>query len=477
MRQRFKDAGTRMMRRLFGAFTLIELLVVIAIIAILAALLLPALAAAREKARRTSCLSNLNQMATAMESYCSDYSGYLPSWTAAGGSIKPEYTGGNGAWASIEQGYYTDPMLTDPLASWTGAGATGETVRIGAYLGWAADGEYYFHAMPVYYYRTLFAGRLPPATPAGDYPYPANPYFRPNGHLNTMPVGLGFLNSCGYVPDARIFWCPSVGNYQAPNMTPSSGHGVSQWFWGMDPIPVYTGGAGIDFIGGTGISSPADIKSIGGFDAKSMTHGDFRNWDKDADWYYATGFFEGIVIQCNYNYRDVPCLVMTNYDSVGQDAVFSAGVNIKYTKPGIRAIPGSPPFKTQKLLADRALVSDSFSQYPCQTISGSGGPYPGYGLQTHRDGYNVLYGDAHCRWYGDPQMRIAWWNARASIPNYYSMWPGYDNSFVSLYINTITQWDWPAGTPASVTAQAATNLPASVEVWNIFDTAEGIDAH
>ena len=80
-------------------FTLIELLVVIAIIGILAAILLPALARAREPARRASCANNLHQMGIVFKMYANESSGNLfPPWLhriTAEGVQNAAYAGGN----------------------------------------------------------------------------------------------------------------------------------------------------------------------------------------------------------------------------------------------------------------------------------------------------------------------------------------------------------------------------------------------
>ncbi len=82
-----------MKKRTAGGFTLVELLVVIAIIGVLVALLLPAVQAAREAARRTQCVNNVKQMALAAASYESA-KGHFPP-----GRRDPDYERvGAGGW-------------------------------------------------------------------------------------------------------------------------------------------------------------------------------------------------------------------------------------------------------------------------------------------------------------------------------------------------------------------------------------------
>ncbi len=100
-------------------FTLIELLVVIAIIAILAAILFPVFAKAREKARTSSCQSNLKQLALGMIMYNQDYDETFPPYIS------------NGVWGTAST-YGVQTTAGMPGSTWT----TSDGGTSGNYLTW-----------------------------------------------------------------------------------------------------------------------------------------------------------------------------------------------------------------------------------------------------------------------------------------------------------------------------------------------------
>ena len=89
------EDGSEGGRRPRAAFTLVELLTVIAIIAILAAMLLPVLAAAKRRAQKVQAQLEINQIATAIEKYDSDYGRFPVSSTAQSAAGTNDFTYGS----------------------------------------------------------------------------------------------------------------------------------------------------------------------------------------------------------------------------------------------------------------------------------------------------------------------------------------------------------------------------------------------
>lgn len=113
------------------AFTLVELLVVIAIIAILVLLLLPAVNAAREAARRASCINNIRQLGLALINFEGTHNRFPPSRGKVGGwSIHSRLL------PFLEEGVLADEIDFDAPYDGvvTGSGQLLSSYRVNAYL-------------------------------------------------------------------------------------------------------------------------------------------------------------------------------------------------------------------------------------------------------------------------------------------------------------------------------------------------------
>jgi prepilin-type N-terminal cleavage/methylation domain-containing protein len=358
-----------------AAFTLIELLVVIAIIAILAAMLLPALASAREKARRSNCMNNLNQTGKALISYSGDYAEYFPcdpNW----GSPKCYHIGTAGTHTA---GCTANGGTASPDPFYQTYADKDETVRLrwwGDVVDRAPDAQTFFGTIAL----RVSDGRADNTLTAGK--------------LNLAPTGIGMLATAGYVDDLKTYYCPTATMMDADASRFAYRGSGRMW---------------------TNINY---LKKMGGTTGQFLTRGDVT-WAQSATYYFNQP--GDVAIGSSYAYRNQPVIF-------GRDAHWQTWMGPAYSLhayenrittvlPGLTNPPPFPKYvklenlaperKTSKLQGDRAILTDRFGKQALRDDQGRQ-TYPGDGILGHREGYNVLHGDGSARWLGDPQERIMW---------------------------------------------------------------------
>jgi len=189
------------------------------------------------------------------------------------------------------------------------------------------------------------------------------------------------------------------------------------------------------------------------------------------------------VMYSHYFYRGIPAM-QPSY--MGNDA--GGGPNwgeywrVHFIRPDRAVFPGEPIFKTQKHLEGRAVVTDAWGRSNWHE-GGTGSfvfpneSYPhmeaGEGFYAHKDGYNVLYGDGHASWWGDPQQRLAWYMVKGAAGG--TMTADYYNNTHSNQLSDVTAADSTYSWAGHIANDRSCCKEGTVLVWHGFDTAAGID--
>jgi len=253
------------------AFTLIELLVVMVIISLLVGLLLPALARAKEEARKTQCRSNLRQIGLAIAIYSGDNGGWSPMMA---GNMHLQDSGVKYAW---ELDYAQSPRL----------------------FGLMGDDD------------TLSSNSLAVGQP---HPWPVRP---------VTPIGLGLLWRGGYMTSngAQVLYCPA--NNSAKYATEQRWHMPTRY---DSDEPFWTSSGVIVLADADGLGDPGSAWDSDGHDCWVADAGRVSMWSP-------SGFGGFCNLLTNYSIRFLK--QQTNKVSAGTgEPVYLAATAIKLAEAG-----------------------------------------------------------------------------------------------------------------------------------------------